>query len=238
MHISNTVHGHITKPLTPYKMSSDETPLAHFAAVENSGQLSKMIAETEYGLIIEFGPPGTAIRAKLRDDVVVSPEILNEKGYKYKIFVDWGGEYMWYEADWEGNPDDEMVFLEEFTRNHTKEVQNTALQAWIKAWQRWHDIYHEGFDKNLNKTGDYNALEIPDKKERESWATQGMLLAVWLALLPSVATVSYDAGFRGVLFDPEAQGKDSVPSIMAEMLGNMDAFALEGGKGDSEAERS
>lgn len=197
-----------------------------------------MIAETKYGLIIEFGPPGTTIRAKLRDDVVVSQEeVLNEKGYNYTISPDWGGEYMWYEPNWEGNPDDEMVFLEEFIQNHTKEVENTALQAWTKAWQRWHDIYEDGFTKNLNDKGDFKAQVIPDRKERESWGTQGMLLAVWLTLLPSVATVRYDAGLRDVLFDPEAQGKDSISSIMAEMLGNMDAFATGGGKGDSEAER-
>lgn len=207
--------------------------MAHIAALANSGELSRVTAETEYGLIIEFGP-GNSILAKLKDGVIMSQGASNRKGYKYRIFVDWGGEYLYYDHDWEGNPDDAdegpQISTEELIEQHSQDIQDWALQAWAKSWQKWYDIYHEGFDKNLNQTGDFTAQEIPDQKEREAWATQGMLLAVWLALLPSVAAVNYDPGARMVVFDSKAPGKDSIASIIEEMLGNMNAFALGEGK--------
>lgn len=206
-------------------MSNNEHSLRHFAALTNSGEFSKVTMETEYGLIIEVGP-GKSIQAKLRDDVVMSQEPANKLGYKYSIFTDWGTDYLWYDRDWPGNPyqTGENVSTEELMEEQGPDVRDTALQAWAKAWQKWYDIYDIGFDENLNKPGDFSKDPIPDKKERQGWATQGMLLAVWLSLLPSVASVKYNPGVHRVMFDAKAEGEDSTAEIMARMLKDMDSY--------------
>lgn len=206
-------------------MSNNEDTLpTRLAVLANSGEFSRVTMETEYGLIIEVGP-GQSLHAKLRDDVVTSQEPANKLGYKYRVFTDWGADYLWYDNDWPGNPTSmgANVSPEELEEQQAPYVRDTALQAWSKAWTKWYDIYDNGFETNLEQKGDFDQEPIPDKKERDGWTTQGMLLAVWLSLLPSVASVKYLVGLKWFLFDAKAEGEDSTVEIMTKLLTDLDA---------------
>lgn len=201
-------------------MGGDGHFLAHLATLASSGEFAQLTMETDYGLIIELGP-GKPIVAKLRDDVVISQEPSNKLGFKYRIFTDWETEYLWYQFDWPGNPSEkggDNLSPEELMQEQGGDVRDTAFGAWVKSWEKWYDIYDKGFEENLNGPGDFNAKPIPDPKDHEAWAIQGMLLAVWLSLLPSVASISYDSGVRRVLFNAKAEGEESIGSVIATVL--------------------
>lgn len=204
----------------PYEKSS--FPL--LVALANSAALSKVTTETEYGLVVELGPENS-ISAKLKDNIIISEDFPNKKGYKYMVSTSWNSGHLWYDTDWQGTPEGAYAAYTDFTlEGHDEVVKETARKAWDKAFKKWGDFYDEGFDKNLNKTGDFDQDPIPDKNEREAWAIQGMLLAVWLSLLPGVVSVEYFPDENKVLFDSKAEGENSIGNIMAKILADSDAF--------------
>lgn len=196
------------------------SPAAISSLANSSTKFSKVTMETDYGLILELGP-GKSVAARLRDDVVVSQEPSNKLGFKYSIFTDWGADYLWYGFNWPGNdPEDDgqNVPTEQLMQEQGEDVRDTVFKAWAESWEKWYDIYHNGFHENLVKPGDFSAEPIPDPKDRKAWAIQGMLLAVWLALLPSTASVKYDSYEGKVLLDRKATGEASLDNSLARYL--------------------
>lgn len=139
-------------------------------------------------------------------------------------------EHLWYDYGWEGNPKGPNVWIEDADsddRGLNNEIgpvtQDAALKAWIEAYSKWSAIFDEAFDRKL-AAHDYHAAIIPDQRKREAWGVQGMLLAVWLSLLPNVVAVKYTPGLPTAVFDPRAEDDDSISSTMGRLLGDMNNF--------------
>lgn len=186
--------------------------------------------ETDYGLVVEF-LPDASINAKLDSSITISSEKApfpiaaaaaegsdeTKPGYKYRIFPDWGTNHLFYDSSWPFNPQDASnAEDEEILRDHVGTVEETALKAWLEAYNSWANKYDEAFDKELNQTGDFHR-EVFSPEVNKAWSLEGMMLAVWLALQAKVDSVESSPGVRKVVFSTKGYGEHS--SSLNETLG-------------------
>lgn len=198
--------------------------LALVSALANvSTKLSKATLETEYGLILELGPANSVV-ARLRGDVVVAPsqKPSNELGYKYYINPEFGADSFGFASskedyEWPGNPEDErddILTPEDILKHHSKDINHSAFKTWTDVYEEWRKI----FDKELKKEIEEHDPIPQDETERRAWPYQGLLIALWLALLPSTASVHYDPNEGEVLLDRKATGEASLGNSLARYL--------------------
>lgn len=100
-------------------------------------------------------------------------------------------------------------------------VQDGALKAWVAAFAAWAERYDGAFDKGLNETQDYCRPVFPNCKDEKDWTLQGLLLAVWLALLPKTEWVEYspNASVKREMLRRDAEEEASIGNILARLVG-------------------
>jgi hypothetical protein len=99
----------------------------------------------------------------------------------YRLFPDWHTSYLWYE-DWT------------FDTIHVDEdVIEDRYPRLAKFYFEWRDIYEASFERQECDLGSH-ADAFPHVEELVAWATEGFLMACWLALQDNVKEVKYDPG--------------------------------------------
>lgn len=83
-------------------------------------------------------------------------------------------------------------------------------------------------DTELNATGDLSREEFPEIEARRVWTLEGMMLAVWLALLPGVDGVEYSPHSTKVVFSASGHGESSLNETVKLFLKGLNAH-LTGG---------
>lgn len=209
----------------------DETskPLQYISRLAAATRPSKITMETEYGLILEF-QSDNSIHPRLRDDVLkASPpapsvddlaaadEHARPETLQYRIVPDYGTDHIWYDGDHPRGPN---TTAENVGADQRGMVEDGALEAWQAAYAAWAGRYDEAFDEELNRTGDYYRPVFPDAGDEEEWTLQGLLLAVWLALLPGTDRVEYSPNVKREMFRRDAEGEASIGNILARLLGD------------------
>lgn len=99
-------------------------------------------------------------------------------------------------------------------------VGEEYLQVWGKHFMEWAEAYDTAFDRDLNEPRDFSTDVFQDRpEEKRAWAIQGMLLAVWLAMLPTVEGVQYSPGYPRVLLRRNGEGEESIESHSVRIVG-------------------
>lgn len=194
----------------------------------------KITMETNYGLIVEF-LPDASINAKLNDSIIISTEqapVTIDEGYdetrpkyKYRMFPDWGTSHLFYDSSWPSNPQDALnAEDEDILRDHMGTTEETALRAWLEAYNGWASNYDEAFDKELNQRGDFDREVFPDLEVKKAWTLEGMMLAVWLALQRKVDSVEYNPNARKVVFSTRGHSEHSLNNAVGLFLAELDSY--------------
>lgn len=215
-------------------MGEINKPLQHINKLAAATPPSKVTMETEYGLILEFhlksDNSSYSITPRLRDDVIkASPpepsvndepveEVERPEKLQYRIFPDYGTDHIWYDVNHPRGPTTEA---ENVGTDQRGKVEDGPLKAWIAAFAAWGERYDEAFDRELNQTEDYYRPVFPNRDDEEEWGLQGLLLAVWLALLPETDRVRYGpSSKKREMLRRDAEGEASIGSILARLLGD------------------
>lgn len=211
--------------------------LQHLNLLANSSRRPfKILMETDYGLIVE-SLPDASFNVKLNSSLVAvkmpaGQESSSESdgqptpnGYKYRIFPDWGTNHLFYDSSWPSNPPDALNCEdEEILQDHEGKTDAAALKLWLEAFDAWGKRYDDAFDTELNATGDFSREEFSDIEERKAWTLEGMMLAVWLALLPGVDGVEYSPHSKTVVFSTSGHGERSLNDTVQSFLQELNTF--------------
>jgi hypothetical protein len=167
------------------------------------GAISRLSIQTPYGLIVEAASDG-AVDVRLSDELSKhSPsEDRSASSFFYYIWPDYQTTFLWYKADWPGNPDEETVV-------ELDEMRDRYAAPWVKAYDEWVDKYTLAFEAQECQLGS-GKEPFPESAERTAWELEGMLLAVWLSMQPGVDGVEYDGASDGelsYLLQPKEPGK-------------------------------
>lgn len=196
----------------------------------SSASPPRITMELEYGLIVDV-LPNASVTANLSDSVAViskgnaESDDRTSNGFKYRIFPDWGTSHLFYDSSWSSNPADMLnAEDEEILKDHSATVKDTKLRAWLKAYNGWAKKYDDAFDKELNQTGDFDREVFPDLEARRAWSLEGLMLAVWLALLPGVDAVEFSPGKEAVVLSSRGHGETSLDDAVRMFLKNLDSY--------------
>jgi len=94
----------------------------------------------------------------------------------YRLFPDWCTTYLWYK-DWTFD-----------TIDVETDVIESRYPQLAKFYWEWRDIYETSFERQECHCG-AKAPTFPQVEELVSWATEGFLIACWLALQDNVTEV-------------------------------------------------
>jgi len=94
----------------------------------------------------------------------------------YRLFPEWCTTYLWYK-DWTFD-----------TIDVETDVIESRYPQLAKFYWEWHDIYETSFERQECHCG-ADAPTFPQVEELVSWATEGFLIACWLALQDNVTEV-------------------------------------------------
>lgn len=219
---------------------TDTDRLEHLKLLASSRRPFRITFEADYGLIVESLPDGS-LNVKLNSSLVaVKPPAEQEKssesdgkptpsGYKYRIFPDWGTNHLFYDSSWPSNPPDALnCEEEEILQDHKGKTDEAALKLWLEAFNAWGKRYDDAFDTEVNATGDFSREEFPDIEARKAWTLEGMMLAVWLALLPGVDGVEYSPHSKTVVFSASGHGESSLNDTVQSFLKDLDTHLTSG----------
>ncbi|KAI1244878.1 hypothetical protein MGN70_014755 [Eutypa lata] len=176
------------------------------------GGTCKVTLETPYGLAIE-GSPDNTLTAKLNNDtdkepsrvdandtspVSTSDQDTSTPRYKYRIFPDFGTDFLWYDTSWPGNPVDEYpVDCEELPEHYG--------DSWYTTYDSWVEKYTQAFRKQEADLGS-GKHPFPDMEERKAWVLEGLLLATWLCLQSDVLSVQYSPDSKKIVLERHSIG--------------------------------
>ena len=147
----------------------------------------KITIETAYDLLISTDAAGTFIvTLKNGTPQPTTSSVGGEEkklGYKYRIFLDWGTGFVWYDSSWPGNPDGEFEVDED-------DLKKRHSAKWLQSYHSWKSKYEQAFEEQKCDK-DSGQDPFPDDARRKTWLLQGMMLACWLSLQGDVESVEY-----------------------------------------------
>lgn len=187
----------------------------------------KLTMKFDYGLILDVLPDGS-VAASLSDSVISKEKAergaKTSNGFKYRIFPDWGTSHLFYDSSWPSNPPDMLnAEDEEILKDHSAAAEDARLKAWLRAYNGWAKNYDDAFDKELNNTGDFDREVFPDLDVRRAWSLEGLMLAVWLALLPDVDAVEFSPGKEKVVLSSRGYGEHPLNEAVGLFLKDLDS---------------
>ncbi|KAI1341684.1 hypothetical protein F5Y15DRAFT_344502 [Xylariaceae sp. FL0016] len=222
----------------------DSTDVINLLATSIKGGC-KVTLETSYGLIVETQPNGT-LSLRLANEAPASTTAGTESeepqspikkedagtesgkpqspikkedevGFRYRIFPDWGTEFVWWDSSWPGNHG-EMGLVDQ----DDIEERYTGGKAFYKAFEAWEDTYNRQFEAQECHLSSQGIL-WPDKEEERPWIIEGFLLAAWLALQADVHSIEYGPHIEEVILEKETLAATTLSfmSNIEEVLGKV-----------------
>lgn len=117
----------------------------------------------------------------------------------YRIFADYGTDFIWRDPD-DVRPEEGDCVLE------AEEVLSTFPQSVLELYDAWVDTYTDSFKERREKTQNYYDTTFPTVSEEVAWNVAGFLLAWRITMAPQVGRIEYSAGFSKYILE---QGKES-----------------------------
>lgn len=141
--------------------------------------------QTRYGLSLKADSDGNIAVSLIPQggQNVEREEGSDAKKHRYYIWDDYGTLFVCYDADWPGNPQDDVV------DQHALEARYGS--AWSGALGEWVREYNGAFEAQECHLGSGKEPFASAAREN-AWLLRGILVASWLALQPDVDAVSYD----------------------------------------------
>ena len=106
----------------------------------------------------------------------------------YRIFADYGTDFIWRDPDDVRPEEGEDIVLD------PEEVLASYPPSVLELYDYWVDTYTENFKTRLEETGDYNADLFLTVSEAVAWNVAGFLLAWRISMAPDVGGVEYEVG--------------------------------------------
>ena len=212
---------------------NSNSPFKPLLLLANSdAAISRFSLETSYGLVLAVRTDGS-VTVRLADDSTPEPDTAptntpppnanapehtsEPKGYRYYIWPDYKTNFVWYTADWPGNPEGEDAVLDEDLAARYPASWTAALGAWVGR-------YTGVFEAQERHLATVEGRLFADPEQRTAWLLEGMLLSCWLALQPGVDAVSYQPAETDVA-ERYVVDKRDVDAALGRFLGDLRAIA-------------
>ncbi|KAL1863445.1 hypothetical protein Plec18167_000539 [Paecilomyces lecythidis] len=117
-----------------------------------------------------------------------SPELhaQNEPIRHYRIFADYGTDFIWRSLHDIRHDEDSHV--------ESEEILSPFPSALLDLYDAWVDEYTDNFKKRCEDTQDYSANVFSTVSEEVAWNVAGYLLAWRIAIAPQIGSVEFSAG--------------------------------------------
>lgn len=133
----------------------------------------------------------------------------------YRIFADYGTDFIWR------NPDD--INHDEDSHVESEDVLSPFPPSVMELYDSWVDTYTDNFKKRCEDTQDYSASVFLTASEEVAWNVAGYLLAWRITLGPQIGSVEYSTGDSKYLLE---LGKET--SVTLEFLQDQIEFLVKG----------
>ncbi|KAI9934022.1 hypothetical protein ASPWEDRAFT_36001 [Aspergillus wentii DTO 134E9] len=116
-----------------------------------------------------------------------SQPALTEPPWHYRIFADYGVDFIWRDlGDFRPEEGDAVV--------EPEEVLSSFPPSVLESYDAWVDTYTANFKERREKTGKFHATIFPTASEEVAWNVAGFLLAWRIVMAPQVGRIEYTAG--------------------------------------------
>ena len=101
----------------------------------------------------------------------------------YRIFSDYGTDFIWRNLNDIGPGEDSHV--------ESEEVLSSFPPSVLELYDAWVETYDNNFKTRCEDTQNYHATVFPSAWEEVAWTVTGFLLAWRIAIAPQVGSVEY-----------------------------------------------
>lgn len=129
----------------------------------------------------------------------------------YRIFPDYGTDFIWRSPDDTEEENDEESYVE------AEEVLSSFPPLALKLYNAWVDCYCDYFKTRLEHTTDYTANVFLSVSEEVPWKVAGYLLAWRIAISPQIGSIEYSAGHSTYLIEKGNETSVTVTFLQDQM---------------------
>ncbi|KAJ5195739.1 hypothetical protein N7449_006218 [Penicillium cf. viridicatum] len=137
------------------------------------------------------------------------PSISTETPRHYRIFADYGTDFIWRDPD-DLRPEEGDCILE------AEEVLSTFPLSVLELYHMWVDTYTDNFSERREKTENYYADILLTAFEEVAWNVAEFLLAWRITLAPQVGRIEFSAGCSKYLLEKGKEFLQDQVDILAE----------------------
>jgi hypothetical protein len=180
---------------------------------EKPAHLDTAFVETTFDLVLKAktsatDKPCVSFEIPSFEATTDKPSIAPELQRHYRIFADYGTDFLWRNTN---DPD----YSEDNTYVEAEEALSDLPPAVFQYYDAWVDTYTSNFKTRCNIPGDYSAPVFVDATDEVSWNIAGYLLAWRIAMAPHIGSVEYSAGNEKYLLK---SGEGTEGALMEKFL--------------------
>lgn len=137
----------------------------------------------------------TALEDEISVDMVTSespsatePSKSSERARHFRIFADYGTDFIWRDFDDIRKENDEESYVE------AEEALYSFPPSVLESYNAWVDYYSDCFKTRCEDKKDYMAKVFLSASEEVAWNVAGYLLAWRIVVAPQIGSIRYSAG--------------------------------------------
>ncbi|KAG2413506.1 hypothetical protein HFD88_002695 [Aspergillus terreus] len=148
------------------------------------------VIETTFDLCLKIRRPEDSanpnqISVEMVTDECI-PSLTEEAPRHYRIFADYGTDFIWR------HPDD--IRSDEDSHVDSDEVLSTYPSSVRELYDAWVDTYTDKFRRRCEETQNYSATVFSTITEEVAWNVAGYLLAWRITMSPQIGSLEYTVG--------------------------------------------
>ncbi|GES57258.1 hypothetical protein ATEIFO6365_0001054600 [Aspergillus terreus] len=151
---------------------------------------TQTVIETTFDLCLKIRrPEDSADPDQISVEMVADeciPSLPEEPRRHYRVFADYGTDFIWRQ------PDD--VRSDEDSHVDSDEVLSTYPSSVPGLYDVWVDTYTDSFRRRCEETQNYSATVFPTITEEVAWNVAGYLLAWRITMGPHIGSLEYAVG--------------------------------------------
>ncbi|KAL5364544.1 hypothetical protein BJX96DRAFT_157528 [Aspergillus floccosus] len=151
---------------------------------------TQTVIETTFDFCLKITrPEDSAEPSQISVEMVTDecmPLLPEEAPRHYRIFADYGTDFIWR------HPDD--IRSDEDSHVDSDEVLSTFPASVLELYDAWVDTYTDNFKRRCEETQNYSATVFSTITEEVAWNVAGYLLAWRIAIGPHIGSLEYTAG--------------------------------------------